>query len=425
MKIPYGLAVVVLVLLSVSMPSRAADPGTTGANILNFGVGARAIAMGEAYTSLADDVSSLYWNPAGIALLNQSEASFMYNQSLKDLTYNHAAVGMPLENGGLGASLSYLNFGSINGFDSQGNPTGNVNAYSGVATFGGALLGDTWSLGANVKGVQTALADMKVDGVAFDFGGNVIYPKEVLGGSTLRLAAAVRNLGPGMTFLQQTDPFPTEWRIGISALQMLNRKLTLSMDYGKRRDEDGSVYGGAEYWPCPYVALRTGYAGSHAEGSGLRAGIGLRFKSISFDYAYSNYGDLGLTSRYELSYRFGEIRSLLNAEERRMLKRAKIAMKEGRYDEAVLLLDSLITMEPHYKMFRHLIRTAMNGQQIQDRLAQKERDSNVLSLSSINRQGSVSDLDDLEQLLLTADVAMGAGTASNKPAGTAPQEPKQ
>src|SRR5437764_9535450 len=90
-----------------------ASAGTSGGNVLNIPVGARAIAMGEAFTAQADDVSSLYWNPAGIAILNQSQASFMYNQFLKDQTYNNVSVVTPLENGGIGGSLSYLSFGQI------------------------------------------------------------------------------------------------------------------------------------------------------------------------------------------------------------------------------------------------------------------------------------------------------------------------
>ena len=51
--------------------------------ILKIGVGARAIGMGEAYTAQADDVSSLYWNPAGLALMQERQASFMpYDQML-------------------------------------------------------------------------------------------------------------------------------------------------------------------------------------------------------------------------------------------------------------------------------------------------------------------------------------------------------
>src|SRR5262247_2580132 len=89
---------------------RASSPGTSGATVLNIPVGARAIGMGEAYTAVADDASSLYWNPAGIAFLNQSQAAFMYNQLYNNLNYHNAALALPLENGGLGASISYLTY---------------------------------------------------------------------------------------------------------------------------------------------------------------------------------------------------------------------------------------------------------------------------------------------------------------------------
>ena len=56
----------------------ASSAGTTSAEILKVGVGARAIAMGEASTALTDDVNSLYWNPAGLALMPRGQASFTY-----------------------------------------------------------------------------------------------------------------------------------------------------------------------------------------------------------------------------------------------------------------------------------------------------------------------------------------------------------
>src|ERR1700730_6994694 len=118
-RIAWGMAVI---LSGVAPVLASSVGGTSGSEVLSIPVGARAIGMGEAYTAQADDVSSLYWNPAGLAILNQSQASFMYNQNIQDVTYSHLAVATPLENGGLGASLSYLSFGTINGFDSQGMP---------------------------------------------------------------------------------------------------------------------------------------------------------------------------------------------------------------------------------------------------------------------------------------------------------------
>jgi len=108
-----GSTAVLIVLCSTL--AHASGPGTTGGTILSMPMGARAIAMGEAYTAQADDVSSLYWNPAGLALLNQSQASFMYSQEFQDISLSQAAVATPLENGGLGASVSYLNYGKITG----------------------------------------------------------------------------------------------------------------------------------------------------------------------------------------------------------------------------------------------------------------------------------------------------------------------
>ena len=358
---------VLLVGLAMCLPAfSASSPGTSGGSVLSIPVGARAIGMGEAYTAMADDVSSLYWNPAGLALLNQSQASFMYNQWLQDLTYSNLAVATPLENGGLGASLSYLSYGKIQGYDDSGNPNGNINAYNGVATLGGAWLGDIWSLGANLKGVQGSLADVKATGFAGDLGATLMYPKEVMGG-TIRMGATLRNLGTGLKYIDQIDPFPRELRVGIAALEMVDRKLNLSFDYGKQRDLDSAYYTGAEYWVMPKrVALRAGYVSSQAEGNGLRAGIGLRVKDLSFDYAFSSYGDLGMTHRYELTFRFGAIQPRLTPEERALFHRAKLAMAEGRYGEATELLDSLIQMEPRYKPFRRVIRTAMKGYEQQD-----------------------------------------------------------
>src|SRR5262245_49352629 len=96
----FNQSVVALALMAGVISSGwAASGGTTGAEILKIGVGARAIAMGEAYTAMADDVSSLYWNPAGLALMQERTASFMYNQMVRDMSYQNAAIGIPLENG--------------------------------------------------------------------------------------------------------------------------------------------------------------------------------------------------------------------------------------------------------------------------------------------------------------------------------------
>ena len=45
--------------------------GTTTANFLEIGIGSGPSAMGEAYVAVANDVSSIYWNPAGLSYLTE------------------------------------------------------------------------------------------------------------------------------------------------------------------------------------------------------------------------------------------------------------------------------------------------------------------------------------------------------------------
>ncbi len=377
----------------------ASGPGTTGAEVLKIGVGARAIGMGEAYVAQADDVSSLYWNPAGLALMIERQASFMYNQMYQGMTFQNANIGIPLENGAIGASLSYLGYGDIDGFDTSGNSIGNQSAHSAVATLGGAWLGNQWSAGANIKGIQQKLADVKASGAAFDLGANAIYPRPVLGG-TLRLGAAIRNLGSDVKFEQQEDPLPMDMKIGVAAVQMLNQKLNVSLDYTKPKEDDGFISTGFEYWMVPFLALRAGYLNSKAEGMGMRAGIGLKIKGVSFDYAYAGQGDLGMSHRYELSLRFGEPRPILTPEERKILQQAKAAMRQERYEQATLLFDSLIELEPRYKPARRYMKVALGkleGQQAQ--MLSRQGKIFQPGVEGGARKPALPEMDDLEQLL--------------------------
>ncbi len=410
-----GIAVIAAALgLGGVSRAYAEGAGTSGGNILSIPVGARAIAMGESYTALADDASSLYWNPAGLALLNQSQATFTHNRNIQDTTYNHLSVATPLESGGLGASLTHLSFGTIPGYDNSGNATGNVSAHSAVATVGGALLGDNWSAGAVVKGVQATLADEKATGFASDLGMNAIYPREIFGGATLRAAATIRNLGTGLKFINQRDPFPTEYRGGIALLQLADRHLNVSLDAAKARDNKVAFYSGAEYTMARYLTLRAGYAGNHTESNGLRMGIGLNVMNFSFDYAFSQYGDLGMAHRYEVTYRFGAMRPMLSPEERRILRRGKQAMREGNYGEAVMLFNSLIELEPRYKPVRPLLRTAMRSYQKQEDLANKPNDFQWPAQASSHRDINPGEAGELEQLLNMGNETMARG---NVPAG--------
>src|SRR5882672_3686757 len=127
----------VICLLPFAMPSAfAAGPGTTTGELLKIPVSARAIGMGEAYTAAADDSAALYWNPAGLSFMQQKEAAFMHSSLIESVHYEHLAFAAPGDNYSAGASMSYLGYGSIAGYDNSGNSIGDQTAYSYIFSGG-------------------------------------------------------------------------------------------------------------------------------------------------------------------------------------------------------------------------------------------------------------------------------------------------
>src|SRR5438105_3412392 len=91
--------------------------GTTTANFLKLGVGARAVAMGEAYSAVADDATALYWNPAGLARIAKDSAAFMHAPYLASTFYDYGAYGHRLGNQAFAAGVQYFSAGSIDQTD--------------------------------------------------------------------------------------------------------------------------------------------------------------------------------------------------------------------------------------------------------------------------------------------------------------------
>src|SRR5215470_1025125 len=109
--------------------AQAADPGTTAANFLKMGIGPRAVAMGEAQVGLADDVYAAYWNPAGLAQIQNREVGFVQTEYFQDIHSQYAAYAHPTDTlGTFAGSFTYLNIGKFDSFDASGQPTGQVGA---------------------------------------------------------------------------------------------------------------------------------------------------------------------------------------------------------------------------------------------------------------------------------------------------------
>ncbi|HEQ99294.1 MAG TPA: hypothetical protein ENO22_08140, partial [candidate division Zixibacteria bacterium] len=76
MRFRFGLFLILLLLPGVLYGQ--AKVATAGAQFLEIGVSARAVAMGESFISIADDASAVYYNPAGMTQIYEKEFMFSH-----------------------------------------------------------------------------------------------------------------------------------------------------------------------------------------------------------------------------------------------------------------------------------------------------------------------------------------------------------
>ncbi|MBI4753433.1 PorV/PorQ family protein, partial [Candidatus Desantisbacteria bacterium] len=301
------ISILVVGMVLISTVVFAKDKDETGAAFLKLGAGARASALGEAYVGLADDVSAAYWNPAGLAQLEERQACFMYLAPLNkvdSLSYNYLSMVVPNGIGVTGISVYYLDYGNMDEHtDADGIPDGRWDASDISAAFSlGRKLRDNLAVGGTFKGITTNIADKRANAVAVDIG--VLYNT---GKPGLNLGAVIRNLGTKIKYMKEGDKLPLALKGGLS-YQLSDIPITLVCDVTLPNDNDAYIGFGGEYIVKKVLALRAGYkSGPQDEGSGLSAGFGLFIKKASqltFEYAYQPYGELGDSHYVSLQRRF-------------------------------------------------------------------------------------------------------------------------
>jgi hypothetical protein len=249
--------------------------------------------MGGAYTSVADDGTALHWNPAGLTRVEGHRLTLSHVSWLSDAQYQYASYAVPFgRDAAVGVALQQ---GSVS-WDNTGEGSFKSGDLVGMVGYGRRVSADI-GVGADLKFLSSSLGDYGASSYAVDLG--VLYTVN----DATRVGAAVRNLGPGVTFDSGTDPLPATMTLGGSYLW---HGVLLSMDLEKVNDLGATTRVGAEYAPVPYLALRGGWIGGDETAlSGLTGGVGVNWKKQwALDYAYRS-SDLGGTHQFALSTGFG------------------------------------------------------------------------------------------------------------------------
>lgn len=304
---------VLLLLAALLAPAgRLSAAQAPAAQFLNLGFGARALGMGEAFTAVADDISCVYYNPAGLAAGNGGrELSFTHAWHVQDTAVSQAAyLKRPYA-----ASLTYFSSGDMEGRDDLANPTGNFTAsdyaFSLARGFGLGPL----SAGVSGKVISQRIKTSGATSVAADLG--LLYRFE---GTPYSLGASLLNFGTKVKFETDSFPLPLTFRTGAAARFSGGLLLALDFEFPNYGAADARL--GAEYRGIEGIALRAGYRTSPsaqrdallANGFGgvsgvsamygLFAGVGFEYSGFDLDYALLPYGDLGSAHRFSLGYKF-------------------------------------------------------------------------------------------------------------------------
>jgi len=285
-----GIIVGLLILILISADNiYAGGAGTTGANFLKIGLGAKASAMGDAFTALADDGSCLYWNPAGLVQLKDKQLLVSYNSWFAGIRRGYISFTLPLSKGeSAGAGMNYLDMGTLEGRDEEGNPTSDFGASDFQLTIGYAKkFSDKFTAGLSGGILQDTIAGDKKNTYSVN-AGVLFLPEE-----SFSLGLSVQNIGPKLS----GDNLPLTLKLG--AAKKI-KSLTLAADISKPADNEMYFSIGGEWGIRKDLFLRVGYKSNQDIASGITIGAGLKWREIGLDYAYVPYGELGDTHRISI-----------------------------------------------------------------------------------------------------------------------------
>ncbi|MEA1996574.1 MAG: PorV/PorQ family protein [Gemmatimonadota bacterium] len=198
--------------------------GTRSGEFLSIPTSARGAALGEAWTAAADDIGSIFWNPAGLGFLDGPSFQFTNINLTLDFNYNYAAAAVPVKDGTavVGGFFGMLTTNPIE-ITTLANPQGTGGYYDFyTSVMGGCLaynISDRFSAGAGIKWVHEDIYDITSNAFSMDIGAN--YHTE-FHGRQLRFALAVQNIGTNMKYhgkqlfeeLPPEDEFGTQYGYG-------------------------------------------------------------------------------------------------------------------------------------------------------------------------------------------------------------------
>jgi len=283
------------------------NSGTATALFLTVPPDPRSSAMGGAGVGRGDDVSTVFWNPAGLVNIEEFGLIFSHAEYLADFNHNFCAAALSVENiGSFGVSFNYIGVDPFKGYDADGNELEEFNTFEDMS-FNGSYARNVYefiAVGGTLKYISQNLADKSAISYAIDAG---VFAKGILL-ENLSAGLAAKNLGTSPALGSESDSLPFQISLGVSytydLLGMLESTSVIDINYPNYYDlnfgigEELRIELVKEFAVCPRFGFKSPY--EHGLLSGLTLGLGIRFLNYNIDFSYLNYGD-DLQSIYRFS----------------------------------------------------------------------------------------------------------------------------
>jgi hypothetical protein len=266
--------------------------------------------MASAFVAVADDPTAVYWNPAGIARLQNRSLSFNHANWFADIQLVQAAYifHIPFSPGTFAIQARALTMDRMpvrTVFRPQGDGTSYDAGDLSIGLSYARSLTDKFSTGLSVHYIQSTLATYTASATAFDFG--TLYDT---GYRSLKIGMSIQSIGSEMTYIEDPVKLPTVFRVGMS-MDLLNsarQQLLASGEFQHPPDNTERACGGVEYALMDLVFLRGGwYFRYDQERFGVGGGVKVatdQSLGIKADYSYTENRDLPAVHRISVELNF-------------------------------------------------------------------------------------------------------------------------
>lgn len=331
-----------LVILLHSLATTAQVGGESVYQFLNISTSARQIALGGEVLTLENDINQPMWNPAVInnnldTKLAVNYASYLAGINIGSISY---AREISRRIGTVHGSVTYLDYGTLLGADTNGTETGNFNANDISIAIGYAynLPNTNFYIGSNVKLISSNISSFSSSGIATDIG--LLYQSPF---KPYSFALVARNMGTqikSFNGVYERIPFklafgvsyrlehvPLKWYFTLDNLQqwevaVANPSAQTSDLEGNITEEQIGFIGnalrhfiiGAELFPNRAINVRLGYNFRRSAElklqnartfSGISFGFGIKMNRFKFNYAHSKFHSASNTGTFSLEIDLG------------------------------------------------------------------------------------------------------------------------